>query len=207
MLSHLAAVALMAGEKAPLVVPQDGLEYLPEKTLGFPIVPKEGDFGKVETLKEEGGPCEEFRRFTVAKIPPNPWKIQLQAGIKGVITKGDTCLLVFYARAVDTKKAVGAANVIVRNPPKFPTLGHMNFSVGKDWEPVVMPFFAFEDGPNGTAAVAIHMGSAMQKIDIGGLRLLDYGPEYPIDLLPKSGPVTTKESSPDAASKSAPEEK
>jgi hypothetical protein len=165
----------VAGEKPILVVPQDGLEYLPSKTLGFPIVPKEGDFGKVDTLKEEGGPCGEFRRFTVAKTPPNPWKIQLQAGIKGVITKGDTCLLVFYARAVDKKKAVGTANVIVRDPPKFPLLGHLDFAVGKDWEPVVLPFLAFEDGPDGTAAVAIHLGGAVQQIDIGGLRLLNYG--------------------------------
>jgi hypothetical protein len=201
LLGHLVAAALLAQEKPPLVIPRDGLEYLPAKTLGFPIVPKEGDFGKVETLKEDGGPCAEFRRFTVSKTPPNPWKIQLQAGIKGVLTKGDTCLLVFYARAVDKDKAVGSANVIVRNPPKFPTLGHMNFSVGKDWEPVVMPFLAFEDGPNGTAAVAIHVGGAVQKIDIGGLRMLDYGPEYPIELLPKSGPVSTKESSEDTTSK------
>jgi hypothetical protein len=189
LLGHLAAVALVAQEKPPLVVPQDGLEYLPLKTLGFPIVPKEGDFGKVETLKEDGGPCEEFRRFTVSKTPPNPWKIQLQAGIKGLITKGDTCLLVFYARAVDKKKAIGTANVIVRDPPKFPLLGHLDFAVGKDWEPVVLPFLAFEDGPDGTAAVAIHLGGAVQQIDIGGLRLLNYGPEYPIDLMPKAGPA------------------
>jgi hypothetical protein len=204
LLGHLAAVALVAQEKPSLVIPPDGLEYLPAKTLGFPIVPKEGDFGKVETLKEDGGPCEQFRRFTVAKMPPNPWKIQLQAGIKGVITKGDTCLLIFYARAVDKKRAVGTANVVVRNPPKFPLLGQLDFAVGKDWEPVVMPFLAFEDGPDGTAAVAIHLARVVQQIDIGGLRLLNYGPEYPIDLMPKAGPVPEK-SSTDKTAKPSPE--
>jgi hypothetical protein len=204
LLGPVAAVSLLAQEKPPLVIPQDGLEYLPAKTLGFPIVPKDGDFGKVETLKEEGAPCEQFRRFTIAKTPPNPWKIQLQAGIKGVITKGDTCLLVFYARAVDKKKAVGAANVVVRNPPKFPLLGHLDFAVGKDWEPVVMPFLAFEDGPDGTAAVAIHLAGAVQQIDIGGLRLLNYGPEYPIDLMPKAGPIS-EDSATDKTAKPPPE--
>lgn len=189
LLSHAAAVALIADEKPLVVIPPDGLEYLPENTLGFPIVPKEGEggVGKVETLKEEGGPCAEFRRFTISKLPPLRFKVQLQQGITGVITKGDTCLLVFYARAVGTDKAIGSANVMVRTPPNFITLAQQDFVVGKEWEAVVVPFFPLHDSPDGKAAVAIHLGGALQTIDIGGLRLLDYGPEYPVELLPKAG--------------------
>ncbi|OAI56571.1 hypothetical protein AYO49_04035 [Verrucomicrobiaceae bacterium SCGC AG-212-N21] len=185
LLGHLAAPAVMAQERPLFEIPQDGLDYLPPKTLGFPIVPKEEGIGLVETLKADDGPCDQFRRFTILKMPPNPWNVQLQAGANSAVTKGDTCLLVFYARAVDGKKAVGSASVVVRDPPKFITLGQTDFSVGPKWEPVIMPFLALHDGPKGKVAAAIHVGGALQKIDIGGIRLLDYGPEYPMDRMPR----------------------
>ena len=47
-----------------------------------------------------------------------------------------------------------------------------------------MPFVAGEDGPEGKCGVAIHLGVGVQKLDLGGLRLIDYGPDFPKEKLP-----------------------
>jgi hypothetical protein len=181
--AHEKAADAANPKAAPAVETRAG-EYLPIETLGFPIVPQEEGFGKVETVKEAAAPCAEYRRFTVSQTPPNPWKVQLQAGIKGPILKGETYLLIFYARAVEKKEAGGSAHLIVRTPPSFPTLAKGDFSVGREWATVVIPFVAAEDGPDGKSAVAIHLGGAVQKIDIGGLRLMKCWPEFPKELSP-----------------------
>jgi GH35 family endo-1,4-beta-xylanase len=148
-----------------------------------PVLPKEPGVATATKQSSNDAPWAEYWRFDITQPPANSWNVQLGATVKGSISKGDKCLLLFYVRAAEGR-ASGAANVEVRNPPDYPKLGHTEFRVGEKWEPVVMPFVASDDGPEGKCGVAIHLGGAVQKVEIGGLRLLDYGPDFPVEKLP-----------------------
>lgn len=179
-------VTLSLAAQSPIInIPAGGRDLLPldSKAGARAVLPKDPGIATVETLRTNDAPWAEFWRFDITKQPANSWSVQLGATVSGAIRKGDKCLLIFYARAVEGK-ASGAANVEVRNPPEYPKLGTTEFKVGTKWEPVVMPFVASEDGPEGKCGVAIHLGREVQKIDLGGLRLLNYGPDFPKEKLP-----------------------
>lgn len=179
--SLLLSTSFSLGQQA-LAIPSGGHELVSGS--GQPLLPKEPGIATAEKLQASDAPWAEFWRFSIEKSPASSWSVQLGATVQGRISKGDRCLLVFYARSPDGK-AAGSANVEVRNPPDYPKLGRTEFKTGKQWQPVVLTFDATEDGPEGKCGVAIHLGGQAQKIDIGGLRLIDYGPGFPADKLPR----------------------
>ncbi|WP_038164241.1 endo-1,4-beta-xylanase [Verrucomicrobium sp. BvORR106] len=175
-----------AGVPHAVQVPPGGHDLLfPNEEGGVrPSVPKEPGIAGVEVMRVADAPWEQYWRFDIKKAPANSWSVQLSAKVSGGITRGDKCLLMFYARAVDGK-AFGSAHVEVQNPPSYSKLGGTQFRVGTQWHPVILPFVADQDGPQGKCAVSIHLGSEVQKVDVGGLRLLSYGTTFPEDKLPR----------------------
>lgn len=149
-----------------------------------PLLPKVAGEATAELMPVADAPWTGFWRFKIIKRPVNSWSVQLTAKIQEPIAKGDKCLLLFHARAAEGK-ASGAANVEVARPPEYPKLGSTQFRVGTKWEPVILPFTAGEEGPPGLCAVAIHLGGEVQTVDLGGLRLLNYGPDLSADTLPQ----------------------
>lgn len=165
-----------------IVLPPGGQDMLKNGAQAF--MPKNPDEATFKVLHANDAPWAEFWRFDVKKRPANSWDVQLSAKVSGQITKGDKCLLLFHVRAVEGK-AAGAAGVEVRNPPEYPKLGSTQFRVGTKWEPVILSFVANEEGPDGKCAVSIHLGGEVQQVDIGGLRLLNYGPDFDLHKMPQ----------------------
>ncbi|MBK8094864.1 MAG: endo-1,4-beta-xylanase [Verrucomicrobiaceae bacterium] len=166
--------------------PLGGHDLLPSGNLAGSKVsaPKDGSVATFEIQRVGDVPWAEFWRVHVKQRPANSWSVQVVSDVRGAIAKGDACLLVFYARAVEGA-ASGFASVEAHKPPKFPKLGSTLFRAGTQWQPVVLPFTASDEGPEGKCAVSIHLGGEAQKVDIGGLRLLNYGPAFPLQKLPQ----------------------
>lgn len=183
----LTLAAHAAGLPDAVKLPEGGRSLLTYEGKGsaHPLLPKTAGEVTAEQVRVGDAPWTEFWRFNIMKRPVNSWSVQLTAKISAPITKGDKCLLLFHARAAEGK-ASGSANVEVARPPEYPKLGSTQFRVGTTWEPVILPFTAGEDGPQGLCAVAIHLGGEAQKVDIGGLRLLNYGPDLPLQDLPQA---------------------
>ena len=154
------------------------------------MLPKEAGVATAERVQEAGAAWPEYWRIHVLNQPERTWSVQLTAPVTTPIAKGDKCLLLFYGRSL-ADKAVGSASVEVKSPPLYPKLAQTNFRLGTQWQPVVLAFTAPEDGPAGKCGVSIHLGAQMQKVDITGLRLINYGPDFPEDKLPR--PVLTYE--------------
>lgn len=180
-------IGARAADESPAVsIPSGGRDLLPLDGVGRvrPSVPREAGVATVEVLRADDAPWTEFWRFDVKKAPVNSWGVQLSAKAVGGIAKGDKCLLLFYARAVEGK-ASGSAHVEVQNPPAYVKLGGTQFRVGARWHPVILPFVASQEGGAGKCAVSIHLGGEAQKVDVGGLRLLNYGKDFPEATLPR----------------------
>ena len=124
-------------------------------------------------------------RFDLPAVAPNEWDAQLNMRVDGAIAKGDKCVAVFRARSWDGGAAGGTANVEIHRPPEYPKLAINAFLAGPEWGWVVLPFTAREDVAAGKAGVAVQFGGRAQKLDIGGVRLLNYGPDFPADKLPR----------------------
>lgn len=144
-------------------------------------------YGKVEAVHGNDGLVRDYWRYEITKAPENSWNIQLGASVTGSIKKGDKCLLTFYCRAVAGKDAdgtaVGMASVEDR-AAAFHKVGQTEFQTGTEWEPILLPFSADVTLTEGKGGVAIHLGKEVQCLEIGGLQLLNYGPDYELAKLP-----------------------
>jgi GH35 family endo-1,4-beta-xylanase len=186
LITLLLGTAMARAVEFGMDVPPGGRDLLPSGNLAGAkaSVPEGSIQATAEVLQEEDVPWVQFWRVQVKQRPTNSWSVQIASKVQGAMAKGDTCLLVFYARAVEGT-ASGAASVEVRQPPDYLKLGNTQFQARSTWQPVILPFVADADGPDGQCAVSIHLGGEVQKVDIGGLRLLNYGAGFPLQKLPQ----------------------
>ncbi|MDB6120651.1 MAG: hypothetical protein JWO08_4432 [Verrucomicrobiaceae bacterium] len=182
--------------KANVKVPEGGHEINLAKPSA--VLPKEPGIATSSSLESPNAPGKSVWRFEIQNQPVNAWSVQLGATVQSDIKQGDRCLLLFHARAVNGNKAFGAANVERREPPDFSKLGRTEFKVGPKWEEVVMPFIASGNAVLGKTGVAIHLGGEVQSIELSGIRLLDYGPDFAFEKLPQPS-VSYEGREPDAA--------
>ena len=175
-------IAVIQAQAMDVTVPPGGRELVSDA--GQPVLPKEAGIATGTGIPSTGMPWKTTWRFDILQQPVNAWSVQLGAGIQGEIKQGDRCLLLFHARAAKGTRAFGSANVEKREPPDYSKLGKTDFKVGAQWEEVIMPFVASGSTVVGKAGVAIHLGGEVQSIELGGVRLLDYGPDFVFENLP-----------------------
>lgn len=184
-IAHLLFLLFIAVQAATadVAVPAGGREISLAKASA--VLPKEPGIATAATVAADDTAWKSGWRFEIQKQPVNAWSVQLGATVQSDIKKGDRCLLLFHARAVNGTKAFGAANVEKHDPPDYSKLGRTEFKVGPQWEEVVMPFIAGDNAAADKTSVAIHLGGEVQSIELGGVRLLDYGPDFAFEKLPQ----------------------
>jgi GH35 family endo-1,4-beta-xylanase len=195
---HLAVVD--AATPPVVSVPKGGKELVFADS-AQPVLPKEPGIATAQKQPVDAAPWASIWHFEITRPAASSWSVQLHAKIPGGIHKNDKCLLFFYARnataSPSAPKAGGSANVEISAPP-YSKVGQSDFRVGAQWEPVVVPFVSSAEVPEGKGGVAIHLGGQLQQIEIGGLRLLNFGADFPFEKLPH--PLITYEGrEPDAA--------
>ncbi|MDB6139058.1 MAG: hypothetical protein JWO94_2130 [Verrucomicrobiaceae bacterium] len=149
------------------------------------VVPEEIGVASVMLQTSEQTTWKTSWRFEIARMPVNAWSVQLGVTLQADIKQDDRCVLLFHARAVNGTRAFGTANVEKREPPDYSKLGKTEFKAGPQWQEIVMPFIASGNATAGKSGVAIHLGGEVQSIEVGGVRLLDYGPKFDFEKLPQ----------------------
>ena len=169
-------------------IPEGGTELLASDASSgaYPVLPKTAGIATAKPLQASDAPCAKTWAFDIVKMPANSWDVQLSARLlpSAVIKQGDKCLLLFFARSLGKSQAVGAANVEMRVPPDYKKLGRTEFKVATAWEQVIMPFTAAATLLDGKGSATVPIGGAVQGIELGGLRLLDYGQDFDFAKLP-----------------------
>lgn len=190
-MKHFAAMSFFvllipAGAAVPEAsgIPAGGREVLlGDLAKAYASAWKDGGTARYQKAGEAGGPS--FWRFDLPAAAPNEWDAQLNVKIGEPIRKGDQCVAIFQARAWGGASAGGTGNVEIHRPPDYPKLALNAFVAGPEWKQVLLPFTAREDVEAGKAGVAIQFGARAQKLDLGGVRLVNYGPDFPAEKLPK----------------------
>jgi GH35 family endo-1,4-beta-xylanase len=177
----LVAATLQAAPSSTPLLP-DGAEALAPagETVEcgvFTVVPVEGqDFAdavRVETIK----------------TAPFPYNVRVQAATTGPIKKGDTLSAEFTARRIKSRQETGEAliAVIVEGSAKPHTKSlERDLSVGPEWTRIRIPFRADRDAAAGEMQLSLRAGYPPQTLEIGGVKLLNYGPDVEPQDLPQT---------------------
>lgn len=142
--------------------------------------------GVFKTVNVEGQP---FARAVEADIPaagPAPYSTQLEATCPEPIAKGDVVHIRFHARNVFSMS--GSANLPVvfeLNKAPHSKSADQPVTVGSEWTVVDIPFAARQDFPANGSRLAIRLATAQQKVQIGGLQVINYGTSVKLKDLPR----------------------
>jgi GH35 family endo-1,4-beta-xylanase len=144
---------------------------------------------KFETVPSDGpGFTRAWRIATLQDTSPMD-AIELRALSARPISKGDVGMIRFFGRATAAADETGAGRVYVvvrRNGVDFNSSYEGDFTFGREWQEVLVPFVFARDFPAGDAAVMLRFGFKRQTLEIGGLEVLDYGRSRAYAELPRT---------------------
>jgi len=129
-------------------------------------------------------------RVDVRERPKEPWGIQLAADVTGdPPRRGDVVLLTAWVRATRTADETNAGTiglVLEQSGEPFAKTLSAQFSVGRAWQRLDVPATVQQDYAKSRPRVSLRLGFAPQTIEIAGVELRNFGPDVPIDRLPRT---------------------
>jgi GH35 family endo-1,4-beta-xylanase len=189
-----------AGSADELRLPPGGREMVvnPDETVPR-FSARDETIATSETVEVQGMPFRRALRVTVHKRPDVQWHVVAHAETRGAIRKGDVLLLSFHLRGLaSADEPVRVGVHVQRNRPPYTQVATVRGTAGSKWRHIVKPFIARRPLGEGESNISIHMGYAPQKLEIGGLRLINYGPDRDVGKLPRTR-IDYGGRSPDAA--------
>jgi len=126
-------------------------------------------------------------RVEVAAASDKPWSVGAQQPISGKITKGDTLLIAFWAKAESVDGGPATATIpsvrVQQAGAPYDAAMQGSVKVGGEWAMHTVPGKATIDIPAGGGNVALHLAAAKQTVMLGPVFVLDFGPDYDLSKL------------------------
>jgi endo-1,4-beta-xylanase len=147
------------------------------------------ELGVFKVVPVEGQPFAEALQVETTKTAPFPWNVRAQVATTGPVRKGDTLMAEFTARRVKSRQETGEALVwlvVERTERPFEKALERELSVGPEWTRIRIPFTADRDAEPGLLQLGLRVGYPAQAIEVGGVKLLNFGPDVSPDQLPKT---------------------
>ncbi len=142
-----------------------------------------------ETIgSEEPGLTRAWRIATLRDTSPME-AIELRAPTARPVRKGGVGMLRFFGRATAAADETGAGRVyvVVRgNGSQTASSFEGDYTFGREWQEVLIPFVFAADYEAGNASVILRFGFKRQTLEIGGLEVLDYSTTQAYAQLPRT---------------------
>jgi GH35 family endo-1,4-beta-xylanase len=172
-----------------IALPEGGRSMLPEDLSKAIRVRPQDDptLATSEVITVEGLPFDRAIRVTVVRRPEQAWDIGINVDTKGAIEKGDVCLLSFYIRGPHSEDESGdavAGVYLQRNRAPWQKVLQARVTANREWRQVVTSARVGMALPDGGSNVVFHLGYYPQTVEVGGLRLLNYGTEVSLKEMP-----------------------
>ncbi len=188
-------------EVKELVIPDGGISLLPGDALSaMRLNIRDKSLGHGEIIEVEGLPFARAMSVSTVETPSNAWGIQFTGRANGAIEKGDVCLLSFWIRGPHSEDESGDAVArasVQRSRPPHEKIAQVPTTANATWRHVVKPFKAKQTLPDGQVGVTFHLGFYPQTVELGGVKLINYGGSMDMKDLPNSH-TSYKGRSPDA---------
>ena len=162
---------------------------LPEDAKSLTPAGEAIECGIFTVVPVEGQNFKDAVRVETIKTAPFPYNVRVQATTKAPIKKGDTLSAEFTARRIKSRQETGEALVAVifeRSEKPHEKSLERDLSVGPDWTPIRIPFRADRDAEAGEMQLSLRVGYPPQTLEIGGVKLLNYGSNVDPKDLPKT---------------------
>ncbi len=159
------------------------------------------DLATAELVDVDGMPFDRATRVTVRQRPGDAWGVLLTAETNAPIRRGDVLLVSYFLKGEASEDESGqvavTAHVQLNRSPhtKIATLAGRT---AEQWRHVVRPFIAARSLDTGENNFVIHLGAAPQTLLIGGVDVLNYGPDADVAAMPQT-PTTYAGRETDAA--------
>ena len=164
-----------------------GTSLLPADAVrAFRLNGKPGE-AALEVVDVAGREFGQAMRVRTVRRPAQVWNVQLNATNAAAVAKGDILLAVFWIRGIVPKDSQAHTVFIfeVSRPPNTKTV-EFPVSAGADWRQVFVPFHADQDFPAGGANLNFQLGFEPQTVEIGGVSVVDLGPNARLADLPRT---------------------
>ena len=196
----LFAVAPLAAGQEFQTIPPGGRSLLPEGfTLADAAFSAFPDADAAKTVVDVAGMPFDNAVRVENREPFNPrYGVQLGVPTAGDIQEGDTLLVSLFARGTTAGGGNEPLSVHARLqqnggeandggyaelvPLDIATPGSLTDRAG--WTQYIQPVKAPLTQPNGTHSFSIHLGEKAQTVELGGLQILNYGPDRDRETLP-----------------------
>lgn len=129
------------------------------------------DFTRVETIR-------------VAAATTNRWDVGWNGTNTVPLALGDKVLWVIYLRATGTE-GTGKVALFAERNDTFAKETEATVELTSEWKRYFLPFeISTRNQPVGGMTIGMHLGFQAQTIEIGGVAILNYGPDVPLEQLP-----------------------
>lgn len=155
----------------------------------FQLRQPEGGGARVETIAVSDRPFDRALRVRIPGAGKNPYDIELKSIASRPVRKGDTLWLAFWWRAApetDTEFEAMAKVYVSKASPPWTGLYSEPIGAKTEWRLVQVPFVAAHDLDARDLQVTFHLAYRPQVVDFGGMTLLNYGPKYDLNRLPRT---------------------
>lgn len=145
-----------------------------------------GDMARITVTDAPDGVFKDVLEINTRAKPPTTWSFQPTLGWSAGLKKGDVVWITFWARALETSTESATASTefiteINRAPNTKLTENEAVF--GRAWTQFAYTFVAEKDYAKGELLMTWRCGYSPQKIQLGGIQVLNFGPNVaPISL-------------------------
>ena len=163
-------------------------ELLPTDLATFKSYGQAPEKSAVERVPVEGQTFSEALQLTTLAPPPNYWDYGSTIPLLAPVKAGDVLWVSLWARRVTTLKESGEAQIelafLQKVDGKEVRPLERGLSFGPQWTQFTLPFAVKNDSAVGEARLGFRFGYGKQSVEVGGIRLLNYGPNVKLTDLP-----------------------
>jgi hypothetical protein len=155
----------------------------------FRIVNDGPDSAKAVLIEVNGGPVRQAWRLETLKQPADPWKFQLQATGGAGVKRGDTLWARFFMRSTGSLNETGeglTTFVFETADEQHAKSIDLTIGAGNAWREICFPFTCRNTLDAGETLISLRAGFRPQTIEIGGVEVLNYGPDRKPNALPRT---------------------
>ena len=169
-------------------LPQGGEELLKPA-----LIKPYGSAGKFEITPVIGRSFREAQRIQLDQVADHPWDVGAQTSLPKGLANEDVGIVFFEARAhpfpgesADKATAEGTIFLQDNTPPDYAKAATLPFRCSAAWQTQYLPFKADRQIPAATAALSIQLGGKRQILEMGPIRVINYGNKLALKDLPRT---------------------
>ncbi len=168
-------------------VKKDGEVVCTEDEFTQGIEPQTTTYGSWEIVDVEGQPFKKALRMTCTAVPTHSKNFLAKTTATPErnpgdgVNKNDLMLLAFRLRTVSGgQNGLGKVQVQIEHPETYVKAIFEFATANEEWTIIYMPFTGVENA----TSIGIRAGFYEQVVELGGIEIINFGPDYDIENLP-----------------------